>query len=298
MQQVFLSAQSKSIHAVLVNAIGNVLIDLVLVDHGHGADDGAVAHIPAQREGTEHEALSLHLLDVAAQVLNTHDVVAQQDGMHRLPLGVVLDGLMTKLLLVLVHDAGDVGAGAVLGRVGIEDVVQRLQIEAHALDLVVHQPVGALDGHAGGVHEVVVVLAPALVHAGADEDPVALLDAALHLVGGLLDVLNGDQLPVLFGDIQADRRAIVVLQRQLVGIRRLGNHVGGGVGVGGVVHVEVVEGLKQTIVHGHVLHTVDVEVAVGGPQGIAAAEGMGQVDKNGLTHDNNSFQNSRNEDGA
>jgi len=51
-------------------------------------------------------------------------------------------------------------------------------------------------------------------------------------------------------------------------------------------------------VHGHVLHTVDVEVAVGGPQGIAAAEGMGQVDKNGLTHDNNSFQNSRNEDGA
>lgn len=46
-----------------------------------------------------------------------------------------------------------------LGRVGIEDVVQRLQIEAHALDLVVHQPVGALDGHAGGVHEVVVVLA-------------------------------------------------------------------------------------------------------------------------------------------
>lgn len=187
-----MSAQSKSIHAVLVNAIGNVLIDLVLVDHGHGADDGAVAHIPAQREGTEHEALSLHLLDVAAQVLNTHDVVAQQDGMHRLPLGVVLDGLMTKLLLVLVHDAGDVGAGAVLGRVGIEDVVQRLQIEAHALDLVVHQPVGALDGHAGGVHEVVVVLAPALVHAGADEDPVALLDAALHLGGGLLDVLNGD----------------------------------------------------------------------------------------------------------
>ena len=68
--------------------------------------------------------------------------------------------------------------------------------------------------------------------------------------------------------------------------------------MGGVVHVEVVEGLKQTIVHGHVLHTVDVEVAVGGPQGIAAAEGMGQVDKNGLTHDNNSFQNSRNEDGA
>lgn len=30
-----MSAQSKSIHAVLVNAIGNVLIDLVLVDHGH-----------------------------------------------------------------------------------------------------------------------------------------------------------------------------------------------------------------------------------------------------------------------
>jgi len=25
---------------------------------------------------------------------------------------------------------------------------------------------------------------------------------------------------------------------------------------------------------------------------------MGQVDKNGLTHDNNSFQNGRNEDGA
>ena len=38
-----MSAQSKSIHAVLVNAIGNVLIDLVLVDHGHGTIVRAVA---------------------------------------------------------------------------------------------------------------------------------------------------------------------------------------------------------------------------------------------------------------
>ena len=58
MQQVFLSAQSKSIHAVLVNAIGNILIDMVLVGDGHGADDGAVAHIPAQREGRNGKALA------------------------------------------------------------------------------------------------------------------------------------------------------------------------------------------------------------------------------------------------
>ena len=69
----------------------------------------------------------------------------------------------------------------------------------------------------------------------------------------------------------------------------LGNHVGGGVGVGGVVHVEVVEGLQQAVVHGHMLHPVDVEIAVGRPEGIAPAEGMGQIHKNGLTHNKNSF---------
>ncbi len=171
-----------------------------------------------------------------------------------------------------------------LGGIGVEDVVQGLQVEAHALHLVVHQPVGTLDGHAGGVHEVVVVLAPALVHAGADEDPVALLNTALHLGGGLLDVLHGDELPVLFGDVQAHSGTIVVLQGQLMGECTLGNHVGGGVGVGGVVHVEVVEGLQQAVVHGHMLHPVDVEIAVGRPEGIAPAEGMGQVYKNSLAH--------------
>ena len=171
-----------------------------------------------------------------------------------------------------------------LGRVGIEDVVQRLQIEAHALDLVVHQPVGALDGHAGGVHEVVVVLAPALVHAGADEDPVALLDAALTLAAAFSMSSTVISSQCFLGISRQTAGAIGSSPEAARGYKETRESRGRGVGVGGVVHVEVVEGLKQTIVHGHVLHTVDVEVAVGGPQGIAAAEGMGQVDKYGLAH--------------
>jgi hypothetical protein len=42
--------------------------------------------------------------------------------------------------------------------------------------------------------------------------------------------------------------------------------------------MEIIEGLEQAVVHGHMLHPVDVEIAVGGPERIAAAEGVGQID--------------------
>jgi hypothetical protein len=42
--------------------------------------------------------------------------------------------------------------------------------------------------------------------------------------------------------------------------------------------MEVIEGLEQAVVHGHMLDPVNVEVAVGGPERIAAAKGVGQVD--------------------
>ena len=54
--------------------------------------------------------------------------------------------------------------------------------------------------------------------------------------------------------------------------------------MGRVVHVEVVKGLEQPIMHRHMLHPVDVEIAVGRPQRITAAKGVGQVYEHLLSH--------------
>lgn len=192
---------------------------------------------------------------------------------------------MAELLDVLLHDTGHIGAGAVLGGVGVQDVVEGLEVEANALDLVVNEPMCAFNGQAGAVGKIVVVLAPALVHAGADENPVAFLDAAFDFGCGLFNVLHGDQLPVGLGNVQADGLAVVVLQGQLVGVGSFRNDMGGGIGVGGVMHMEIVEGLEQAVMHRHMVYAVNVEIAVGGPERIAAAEGVGQVNQYLFSHD-------------
>ena len=64
--------------AVFVGAVGHAGVHVVLVDEGHAAGHGAVAHVPAQGEAEEVEDLArLDLVQIAAQVLNAHDAVAQ-----------------------------------------------------------------------------------------------------------------------------------------------------------------------------------------------------------------------------
>ena len=45
------------------------------------------------------------------------------------------------------------------------------------------------------------------------------------------------------------------------------------------MHMERVECLQQSVVHRHMLHSVDMEVAVGRPERIASSERIGEVDQ-------------------
>jgi hypothetical protein len=47
--------------------------------------------------------------------------------------------------------------------------------------------------------------------------------------------------------------------------------------MGGIMHMERVEGLQQSVVHRHMLYSVDMEVSIGRPKRITSAEGIGQI---------------------
>ena len=109
---------------------------------------------------------------------------------------------------------------------------------------------------------------------GADDYPVTLLNTAFHLLCSFIDFLCSNQFPVLLRNIQTYRRSIIILQRKLVGIGSLRNHVRRGIRVSRIMHMEIIEGLQQSVVHRHMLHSVDMEIAVGRPERVASAERM------------------------
>ena len=65
------------------------------------ADDAAVATAPAPGEGSEGHALACHLIDIAADILESVDAVAEDLAMARLPQGELIGDLLAGLLLVL-----------------------------------------------------------------------------------------------------------------------------------------------------------------------------------------------------
>src|SRR3954462_7723423 len=85
-------------------------LDAVLagrVDDGDEADDAAVALDPAPGEGGEGDALAGDLVDVAADVLEADDAVAEQGAVARLPMREVVGHLAAGVLLVLLDDRWD-----------------------------------------------------------------------------------------------------------------------------------------------------------------------------------------------
>src|ERR671920_439679 len=63
------------------------------VEHGHQADDAAVALDPAPREGGEGHALAGDEVDLAADVLEADDPVAEQRAVAGLPVREVVGRL-------------------------------------------------------------------------------------------------------------------------------------------------------------------------------------------------------------
>ena len=46
-----------------------------------------------------------------------------------------------------------------------------------------------------------------------------------------------------------------------------------------VMHMEIIECLQQSVVHWHMLYSVNMEISVGRPKRIASAKRVGQVDQ-------------------
>ena len=102
-----LQAATKQLHgSVLVEPLfgGN---DFVFVDLGNAADHGAVAQVPANGQGEEAEALALHLVEIAAEVLDAYDAVSEHELVAGLPGAGTANGFQLAELLVVLGLAVD-----------------------------------------------------------------------------------------------------------------------------------------------------------------------------------------------
>src|SRR4051812_3586450 len=138
------------------------------VDDRDEADDAAVALDPAPRERGERDALAGDLVDVAADVLEADDAVAEQRPVARLPEREVLGHLAPGVRLVLLDHARDERPVRLDADGGAERVVERLAVDPEALDLLVPQPLARFLVGPGGLDEVLAVVAVEAVPAGVD----------------------------------------------------------------------------------------------------------------------------------
>src|SRR3954470_21179475 len=124
------------------------------VDDRDEADDAAVALDPAPGERGEGDALTGDLVDVAADVLEAADAVAEQGPGAGLPGGEVVGDLAAGVLAVLVHDGRDQRAVRLHADRGAERVGERLAVDPEALALLGGEPLAGFLVRAGGLHEV------------------------------------------------------------------------------------------------------------------------------------------------
>src|SRR5574341_959962 len=242
-------------------------LDAVLagrVDDCHQADDGAVAVLPADWEGGEGAAPAGDLVEVAADVLEADDAVAEELAVAGLPLGEVVAGVAPGQLLVLVQrPRRQRGAGClrVPADGGRQRVVERLLVDADRLDPTLAQPDARLLVEAGRVDEVSAGVGVVVVPTGVDEHEIA--GAALG--ARRLQVLRGDDLPPLLGDRDRHAGAEELLQRDLVGVGGALDHVRWRVQVRRAVHHRA-DPLRQHPGLGVVVDALDLDVLEIWPQ--------------------------------
>ena len=230
-----------------------------------------------------------------AELLHIGLLAVDADILELVELGI---GLLAEQLLVLLGDgvaggAQQVHAGhAVVAHGGVQGVIQSLRVHGHALDLVLDEPLAGVNAGAGGVMIVGLGVVEQAVHTGVQTHDLALqislVDAVL-LAGGV-QVLVGDEAPGLDVDLQDDGGAGVGVDGHLVGVAGAAavelilHHVTGSVAVGAGVH-GAGDALGQNAALGHGVGTDDVGLVEVGPAGDLSAEGVSQVNKNGLSHD-------------
>src|SRR5919112_592517 len=252
-------------------------LDAVLAARVHDrdeADDAAVALDPAPREGGEGDAFAGDLVDVAADVLEADDAVAEQGAVARLPVGEVVGDRAAGVLLVLLDHAWDERSVRLHADGGAERVVERLAVDAEALYLLCREPLAGFLVGAGRLDEVFAVVAVVAVPAGVDDDDVALFDGRPRA----LEVVGADHLPLLLRDRDDDPRSEVLRERDLVHELGALDDVRRGVGVRRAVH-ERRDLLRQHARLGVIVEALDLDVGEVRPERRVVAPRMRQVEE-------------------
>src|SRR5262245_19445193 len=247
---------------------------LLGIEHRDDAQRAALAVGPAPREGKEGAALAGDLVDVAADVLDPGDAVGHHDLVRRLPVGEIVDDVAPGLGEIFVVEVRLRRPRPVRPEERAQRMVERLHVDADQLDLPLHQPFGGLLVEAGGVGEVVRVVAVLEMAPGIDHHDVVLADLRL----GLVQVRGRDHAPLALGDRHGDAGAEKTPQRIAGDRRRVLGHVNGRIHVRAAMH-DAFELLHQQAVLGVEFEHADVEVGARGPLRHAVPPAMAQVEE-------------------
>src|SRR6185437_10945391 len=133
----------KPVEGLAMTNVNSTALDtefLLRIDHGDDADAAAFAFRPAPGETHEGAALARDLVDIAVDVLDAGDAVGHQHLVRRLPIGEVVDDMTAGLGEVFLIEMRLRRARTMRPQKRAERVVERLDVDAEELDLLLHQP--------------------------------------------------------------------------------------------------------------------------------------------------------------
>ena len=152
--------------------------------------------VPAPRERGESDALSGHFVDLASDVLEADDAVAQEMAVAWFPEGEVLGNVTAGVFSVFVDHGWHERAVGLRSDRRPEGMVERLTVDPESFDALLDEPGARLVVGARGLDKVFTVVAVVAMPAGIDDYDVAFAD----LRSRVLEVVGRDDLPFLLRD--------------------------------------------------------------------------------------------------
>src|ERR1019366_1799815 len=182
---------------------------------GHQPYNRAVAVNPPDRKAGNGHSLSSDLINVAAHIFPSHDAIAEDGPMTRLPQRKILDHISAGFLLVLRADVGKDRARSMGADRRGQWMVEGLLIHTDGFHTFLDEPLAGFLVKSRRVGEVFAVIAPIFVPAAVDDDDVALF----NFRPGMLEILRGDYLPFFLRYAHHHGGAVIFFQRNFVRVR-------------------------------------------------------------------------------
>lgn len=170
------------------------------IEDGDHADRAGFTVLELPRDSGQGGFAALDRSHVTADLLDHRDTGFEQRAGGGVPLGMILLGVATGGGVVGGSQTFHLRAAALGTHVGGQRQVDERSVHGDHLGACLYQVLGGVFGQAGGLAEVLEAVGVFLMPTGADDHDVALADGGRSS----LEIVGGDLLPVLLGDVEDD----------------------------------------------------------------------------------------------